>query len=87
MKLQVSRIVEANKNLFLFASTFLTLYDYIASDGESYVRYNKIKDEWENDFEKLTHSTDFFFSLREGDANHTKVIDFLLNGDLCETLF
>jgi len=84
---QIQRITDLNRVLFTFSSTFLTLYEYLTTDGSSLIRNKPLSEEWEKDFDKLSESSAFFFSLREGDANTTSSIDYLLHGDLCKVLF
>jgi len=81
------RIIETNKILFTFSFTFISLYEYITTDGTSTARNNPISEEWMKGYTKLTESFDFFFSLREEDENIRSQLDYLLNGNLCETLF
>ena len=81
---QVDRAVEANLLFNNFGTIFLTLYEYIVTDGQMTVRNNPIDKEWERDYQLASQYADYFAKLRDtGDRTFLQELDYLLTGDLC----
>jgi len=93
IKSNINTIIDVNNSLYEIVLIYVSLYDYIWTNGDMTLRTRPINSEWESIYTKRMNTADFLSNLliqtQQDDTMSTEDKDYvteLITGNLCEVL-